>query len=196
MSMNIEMRFDSTLKFSWEASDIKTAIESISFLHGLPEKCPVCEAPIHFFYRSPQGNAYYGLICVGAPAHEVNFGQHKEGGSLFYKGDGAWELEYSARQGTAGAPAQPGTAAAAPAQPAPTQQTTSAPAQSQTAPATVKADPTVLSMIGAVGRAKAKGTNLDEFAKRVLGEMGLPAHTLAELSADEADIVLSALKSL
>jgi hypothetical protein len=191
MSMNIEMRFDSTLKFSWEASDIKTAIESISFLHGLPEKCPVCDASIHFFYRSPQGNAYYGLVCSGAPAHEVNFGQHKEGGSLFYKGDGSWELEYSARQGTGNAPASPGQAAPAQAAPA---QTQAAPAQQVLT--TAKADPTVLSMIGAVGRAKAKGVNLDEFAKRTLGEMGLPAHTLSELSPEEADIVLNALKSL
>ena len=186
MSLNIEMQFDANLKFSWAASDIKTAIESIAFLHGLPQKCPVCDAPIHFFFRSPKGYSYYGLVCDGAPKHEVNFGQHKEGGGLFYEGDGKWELEYSAREGgnQTGAPAaQPGNAAPAattvPAQTAPVAQT----------PPAAKADITVINMIGAVARAKKVG-DLDGLSKQMLGK------GVSELDPDGAAALLDYLKTL
>lgn len=74
-----------TLEF--EATDEKKAIESLAFWQGLPKICPLCAAPVHFFFRSPQNNDYYGLVCVGTPAHETNFGQYKTGGGLYYKGD-------------------------------------------------------------------------------------------------------------
>lgn len=193
MSLNIEIVFDPTLKFSWEASDIKTAIESIAFLHGLPKTCPVCEAPIHFFFRSPKGYSYYGLVCEGAPAHEVNFGQHKEGGSLFYEGDGKWELEYSAREGgqQSSAPAASPGSAVTPSQPqqAAAAQTTSAPAHPAAPAASAKADVTQVNMIKAVGRAK-KVADLDGLSNQMLGK------AVADLDAEGAGALLDYLKTL
>src|SRR2546430_55911 len=151
MSLNVEFQFDSTLRFSWEASDIKTAIESVAFLHQLPARCPECDAPLNFFFRSPKGFSYYGMECGGSPQHQVNFGQHKEGGGLFYD-PGKWELAYKDREGggqqSGGTPAQPGSAASA--QPA-SQPSQSAPGAS---PKGDKAPIANLNMIGAVARAK------------------------------------------
>lgn len=183
MSLTVNFKFDDSVTLTWDCAGIKSFIESISFLHELPKLCPVCQAPVHFFYRNPSGNSYYGLKCDGAPAHECNMGQHKPPlDTLYYKGDGAWELEYSAREGgnQSSAPvASPGSAA--PSQPAQT---------AQSAPqSTAKADITVINMIGAVARAK-KVTNLDEVSKQMLGK------AVGELGPDDAAALLDYLKTL
>lgn len=186
MPLKVTFKFDESITLDWDCAGIKPFIESIAFLHELPRVCPVddCGAPLHFFFRSPQGNSYYGLKCEGSPAHECNFGQHKEGGTLYYKGDGAFELEYSARteggnQGERTAPASPGSAAA----PAPAQSTQAA------SPKGDKAPIEKLNMIGAVARAK-KVADVDAVAKEMLGK------GVSELTTDEAEALLGYLKTL
>lgn len=181
--LNVNFKFDDSVTLTWECAGIKAFIESISFLHELPKTCPVCQAPVHFFYRNPSGNSYYGLRCDGGPAHESNMGQHKPPlDTLYYKGDGSWELEYSARegnqQGNAPAPAQPGSAAPA--------------AASAPAPATPtgdKAPMEKLNMIGAVARAKKVG-DVDGTCKTMFNK------PVSELGAAEADAFLDFLKTL
>jgi hypothetical protein len=184
--LNVQYLFDPSLNIAFAANDLREMIQEIAFLHQLPRVCPMCEASVHFFYRSPQGNEYYGLKCTGSPAHEVNFGIHKEGRGLFYKGDDKWELEYNARQaanGGQGGALSGGQPATQPAQ------------TGQTSPTGDKAPVDKLNMIGAVARAK-KVQDLDQFCQKVLGDMGLPKHSTADLTASEADIVLEMLKGL
>lgn len=183
--LNVQLQYDQSLSFAFSAEDLRDTIKEIAFLHQLPKQCPVqgCGAPLHFFYRSPQGNEYYGLACDGSPAHEVNFGIHKEGRGLFYKGDDKFELEYSARNTNGGSQGATGG------------QSSSQSAQQQTSPMGDKAPIEKLNMIGAVARAK-KVENLDIFCQKVLGDMGLPKHSVADLSGSEADIVLEMLKAL
>lgn len=185
MSLNVEYQFNPSLKLTWEADTIKKVIESVAFLDGLPKACPVCDAPVHLFFRSPKGFNFYGLECEGSPKHQANFGQHKEGDSLFYEGDGKWELEYSAREGgnQGGSAAQPGSAASsAPSQP------TSQPAQSAP-PKGDKAPIEKLNMLGAVARAKKVG-DLEAVCKEMLGK------GTGELTSDEADTLLGYIKTL
>lgn len=188
MSLKVDFKFDDSVTLTWDCAGVKAFIESISFLHELPKVCPVCDAPVHFFYRNPQGNSYYGLKCDGAPAHESNMGQHKPpADTLYYKGDGSWELEFSAREGgqqSSGPAASPGSAVA----PSPAQ--TASPAPAQTAPAaSAKADVTQINMIKAVGRAK-KVADLDGLSNQMLGK------AVADLDAEGAGALLDYLKTL
>lgn len=181
MSIEISFVWDQSIALKWDADNLKSFIESVAFLHSLPKVCPVCEAPLRFFFRSPKGFNYYGLHCEGSPKHEVNFGQHKEGGGLFYEGDEKFELEFKAREGnqpSTGAPAQPGMAASQPAQ--------SAQAANPTGD---KAPVEKLNMIGAVSRAK-KVQDLEGLCQQMLSKK------IAELSATDADALLDYLKTL
>ena len=72
------------------ADNVKSVVEQAAFFQDLPSKCPVCEAPVQFTCRHPQGFDFYGLRCTGRPAHETTFGVHKEGGTLFYKSSEPW----------------------------------------------------------------------------------------------------------
>lgn len=187
MSLKTTFKFDDSLMLEWECAGIKPLIESIAFLHELPRTCPVpisddteCGAPLRFFFRSPQGNSYYGLICQGSPAHECNFGQHKEGGTLYYKGDGEFQIAFKDRKGGEGnapAPAQPGSAAPAASAPAPV------------TPTGDKAPMEKLNMIGAVARAKKVG-DVDGTCKTMFNK------PVSELGAAEADAFLDFLKTL
>ena len=84
---------------------MKGFIHGISFLEELPRKCPVCDAPLRFSYKSPKGYEYYGLKCSGSPSHESNFGQKKDGGELYYKGQ--WEEAYKSESPTEGSEPPP-----------------------------------------------------------------------------------------
>ena len=68
----------------------KKAIEDIAFFQSLPNECPVCQSPVKFTFRTPQSYTFYGLECTGQDHHSTNFGQNKEGGTLFYKHAEAW----------------------------------------------------------------------------------------------------------
>ena len=94
--MKITYHAPGNAMLEFEATDEKKAIESLSFWQTLPQSCPTCGAPVHFFFRSPQDNNYYGLVCEGSPAHETNFGQYRTGGGLYYKGD--WKPVYGASE--------------------------------------------------------------------------------------------------
>ena len=72
------------------ADNVKAIIEQASFFQDLPSACPVCDAPVLFTCRHPQGFDFYGLRCTGRPSHETIFGVHKEGGTLFYKASEPW----------------------------------------------------------------------------------------------------------
>lgn len=71
----------------------KNAVESLAFWQSIPNECGICKKPIHFTFRQPQGYTYYGVECDGTPKHETTFGQHKEGGGLYFKSE--WkEVQY------------------------------------------------------------------------------------------------------
>jgi len=72
----------------------KEVIKKASFFTELPTKCPLCDSPVHFNFRNPKDFNYYGLRCTGPNPHECNFGAHKEGDTLFYKGKDSWGDEY------------------------------------------------------------------------------------------------------
>jgi hypothetical protein len=74
-SVHVVVRGDDTLEL----------IRLAAFYSQLPRECPVCGAPVHFTYRTPQDFEYYGLACRGEPRHETSFGQYKGGKGLFYK---------------------------------------------------------------------------------------------------------------
>lgn len=69
-------------------ADAKEVIKQASFWSEVPDKCGLCGASVFLFYRSPEGNTYYGLRCSGEVTHETNFGQYKnEAEGLYFKGE-------------------------------------------------------------------------------------------------------------
>lgn len=92
--MKITIQTIGNALIEFETKDEKEAISKMAFFQSLPAQCGICGAPVSFSHRQPQGYDYYGLVCEGSPKHESNFGQNKEGGKLFYKGD--WrEVQYN-----------------------------------------------------------------------------------------------------
>lgn len=71
-------------------------IKQAAFWMSLPKKCPMCESEIIFTYRTPKGNTYYGLKCIGKPSHECDINQQKpeKGGGLYYPEKPEWKLAY------------------------------------------------------------------------------------------------------
>lgn len=91
--MQFQYELNKKITITGNADDMKQFIRGMAFLEELPDACPICGEPVHFFFRNPKNFEYYGLKCTGSPAHETNFGQKKDGGNLFYKGN--WEKEYT-----------------------------------------------------------------------------------------------------
>ncbi len=89
MKITIERSFG---KVEVEHSDSKDLIKDMSFWQSLPNQCPKCQTDLNLFFRSPQDNDYYGLVCSGKTRHECNFGQYKKGG-LYYKNE--WHDAYT-----------------------------------------------------------------------------------------------------
>lgn len=94
-------------------------IQQAAFWQAIPRQCPLCAASLAFTFRQPQEDPYYGLICAGSPAHEMNFGVHKanRGGGLYYD-EKKWKLAYGARRGESD-PEETGQPDAASPQPTP-----------------------------------------------------------------------------
>lgn len=69
------------------AANQKELIEEAAFWQSLPHTCPICGTETRLYYKEPNGFSYYGLICTNPqwPRHEMNCGQHKEGGTMFVK---------------------------------------------------------------------------------------------------------------
>ncbi len=93
-----------------EGADVKDIIRRAAFWSGLPRTCPLCNNGLTFTYRTPQDHEYFGMKCLGNPAHEVNFGVHKDTNrGLYYKDE--WADAFSSRtnsgdnQGTRTGPA-------------------------------------------------------------------------------------------
>lgn len=73
-----------------KGTDAKEVIKELAFWQSLPLTfCPVkdCGKTLIFFYRSPQGNDYFGLRCLGEPSHQINFGQNKNADKTLYFDD-------------------------------------------------------------------------------------------------------------
>jgi hypothetical protein len=85
--ITLEINISATLGVKVEGNNEREVIQAGAFFHELPSNCPVCKAPVVLSYRQPQGFTYYGLKCTGNPSHESKFGQHKEGGTLYYKNE-------------------------------------------------------------------------------------------------------------
>jgi len=99
----------------------KSLIETLAFWQQIPTSCPMpgCGAPLVFFARHPKNFHYYGLVCTndkpGEKRHEMNFGERKDGTTLYMKDDG-WADAYGDPNSDEGAPA---VAASKPAQTSP-----------------------------------------------------------------------------
>ena len=66
------------------ASD-KEIIAQAAFWMEMPVKCGCCgDTRLRFDYRTPQDYKFFSLKCRKCGA-EYQFGQHKEGGTLFHK---------------------------------------------------------------------------------------------------------------
>lgn len=85
--ITLEINISPTLGVKVEGNNEREVIQAGAFFHELPAQCPVCQFPVILSFRQPQGYTYYGLKCTGSPSHESNFGQHKEGGTLYYKNE-------------------------------------------------------------------------------------------------------------
>jgi hypothetical protein len=72
------------------ADTAKKAIEEVAFFQDIPSTCPVCDEPVRFTFRSPKNFTYYGVECTGPDHHASNFGQAKEGGTIYYKHAEKW----------------------------------------------------------------------------------------------------------
>lgn len=78
--------------------DVKELIRQAAFWSEIPKHCPVCQSDLILTHRSPQGNEYYGLKCLGAVPHEVNFGEFKDKArGLYYKPNEHWKVAYGHR---------------------------------------------------------------------------------------------------
>lgn len=82
------------------------AIRQIALFSALPPACPECAAGLFFTYRKVQqsqgkrGGEYFGLRCLGEPAHEKYFHVHNnEAKTLYWVDKEKFEVEYAARQG-------------------------------------------------------------------------------------------------
>lgn len=76
-----------------ESERTQTVVERAAFWAELPATCPVCQNAVLFTYRQPKGFDYYGMQCVGSPAHETTFGEYKAPRvGLYYKR--SWTLAH------------------------------------------------------------------------------------------------------
>jgi hypothetical protein len=91
MSLKAVQKLSPTLAIEVTADNPKDLIEELAFFSELPKACPICGAGVGFTHRTPKGFNFYGLLCDGTPQHESTFGQHKDGGGLFYKNSEPWE---------------------------------------------------------------------------------------------------------
>lgn len=89
--IQIQIYLGETTTVTVSAEDEKVVIEQAAFFNNLPRACPVCAANVVFTFRKPKGFTFYGLRCLGPTQHEATFGQHKEGGKLFYKESESWK---------------------------------------------------------------------------------------------------------
>lgn len=74
------------MELTCEAANMKEIFKWSATYGNLPKTCDECNSSDLFLnHRTSDSNDFYGLKCVcGA---EGKFGQHKTGGTLFYKWD-------------------------------------------------------------------------------------------------------------
>lgn len=78
-----------SMNLSCEAQSMQDIFKWSGLYANLPKKCDACSGDsLYLSYKNPSGNDYYSLKCIDCGA-EGNFGQHKEGGSLYWK----WETK-------------------------------------------------------------------------------------------------------
>lgn len=75
------------MELTFHAQNMKDVFRWSAVYGMLPKKCDNCVSEdLHLTHRSPQENDYFSIRCRSCGA-EGNFGQHKKGGTLFYKPD-------------------------------------------------------------------------------------------------------------
>lgn len=80
-----------------EFKDMKSLHKFGGVYGGIPQKCTSCGSDNLFLsYKNPKGNDYYMLECGDCHA-TANFGQHKDGGGLYWKNEPM--EKYVAQQG-------------------------------------------------------------------------------------------------
>lgn len=75
------------MQFEFDGSTHKEVIQRLAAIQELFEEpaCGCCNSKdIRFDVREFDGNSYYKLVCPACSA-QLDFGQHKTGGSLFVK---------------------------------------------------------------------------------------------------------------
>ena len=95
--IKIIKRLDKHTTLECEVPTNQLVIQFQAFWDQIPSLCLTCGASTRFEYRTPQGFAYYSVICDGSAGkgqHEAKFGEHKpeHGGGLFFYGD--WDDAY------------------------------------------------------------------------------------------------------
>ena len=88
--IRLSAKLSNGLQVTIEAENQKEAIKQMAFFSELPSYCPECQGELKFTYRKVDDNEYYGIKCKTGN-HETSFGQHKAGGSLFYKRNMVWK---------------------------------------------------------------------------------------------------------
>lgn len=92
---NLSIRVSNTAQVTIQGQSAKELVKAAAFWASIPPDCPICGAEIFFTYRTPRDYEYFGLKCRGTPAHETNFGEHKEEAKgLYYKANG-WGEAYA-----------------------------------------------------------------------------------------------------
>lgn len=162
----LNIQIGSGLSVSIESPDVKELVRLGSFWSELPSECPLCKAAVTLSYRNPQDNEYFGLRCLGSPAHETNFGIYKEHGrGLYYKRD--WHEAFGGGGG------QPGASYT---QPQPSGQNPQYQEQHPTAAAQAAAEggtdwsPTPKQLAKIQGDSSDLGVNLEELCMQLTGK--------------------------
>lgn len=94
--LRAEVRVSAAL-VTLECDDVPELVSQMAFWTALPEQCPKCASPVHFFHRKPKGHNYYGLLCTGSEGgerHECNFIIYQEASRGLGYDPTRWEKAY------------------------------------------------------------------------------------------------------
>ena len=108
--MPLQIKLPSGLVISTAASEVKQQFKDISFwANDFPSQCGNCKGrnivPEH--HRNQDGNDFFHARCLDCK-YEAAFGQHKTGGTLFFKNEWKPPFRKSDTQPASGAALEDG----------------------------------------------------------------------------------------
>lgn len=113
--MNVQYKTENgRIVISGQPKNVKDAFKMIASVQEVFEEhvCGLCGSSTRFECRTFDGNTYYNLRCTNDSCRaQLDFGQHKEGGTLFVKrtkdghtiGKGGWYI-YQREEQSSSAP--------------------------------------------------------------------------------------------